>query len=109
MVSKEGSACEVMVGPLEIDEWCGQEEDAKELVDAMVENSALESLVQRLSTFNEASDEEALAVTNTLSIFENMVELSPGVRTPIPTCYQRQNATNVLAEKPDRQVSAIIQ
>ncbi|BDA41413.1 beta-catenin-like protein 1 [Coccomyxa sp. Obi] len=55
------------------------EEDARELVDAMVENSALESLVQRLSSFNESVDEEATAVTNTLSIFENMIELTPGV------------------------------
>lgn len=45
----------------------------------MVENSALESLVQRLSSFNETVDEEAVAVTNTLSIFENMVELAPEV------------------------------
>ncbi len=46
----------------------------------MVENSALESLVQRLSSFNESVDEEATAVTNTLSIFENMIELTSGVR-----------------------------
>ena len=59
----------------------------------MVENSALESLVQRLSSFNEAVDEEAVAVTNTLSIFENMVELSPGVRTRLSASPQRQNAT----------------
>lgn len=60
--------------------WYGQEEDARELVDAMVENSTLESLVQRLSSFNESVDEEATAVTNTLSIFENMIELTPRVR-----------------------------
>ena len=46
---------------------------------AMVEASALESLVQRLASFNEANDDEAEAVANTLSIFENMVELSPQV------------------------------
>lgn len=47
----------------------------------MVEHSALESLVQRLSSFNESIDEEAEAVANTLAIFENMVELSPLVRS----------------------------
>ena len=57
-----------------------QEDEARELVAAMVDNHALESLVQRLGTFNEANDDEAEAVTNTLAIFENIVELSPHVR-----------------------------
>ena len=56
-----------------------QEEEARELVAAMVENSALESLVQRLGSFNEGNDDEAEAVTNTLAIFENIVELSTDV------------------------------
>ena len=56
-----------------------QEEEARELVAAMVENSALESLVQRLGSFNESNDDEAEAVTNTLAIFENVVELSTNV------------------------------
>ena len=56
-----------------------QEEEARELVAAMVENSALESLVQRLGSFNESNDDEAEAVTNTLAIFENIVELSTNV------------------------------
>ena len=56
-----------------------QEEEARELVAAMVENSALESLVQRLGSFNESNDDEAEAVTNTLAIFENIVELSINV------------------------------
>ena len=47
---------------------------------AMVEASALESLAQRLISFNEANDDEAEAVANTLAVFENMVELSPQVR-----------------------------
>ena len=56
-----------------------QEEEARELVAAMVENSALESLVLRLGSFNESNDDEAEAVTNTLAIFENIVELSTNV------------------------------
>ena len=56
-----------------------QEEEARELVAAMVEDSALESLVQRLGSFNESNDDEAEAVTNTLAIFENIVELSTNV------------------------------
>jgi hypothetical protein len=46
----------------------------------MVAGGGLESLVQRLLTFNEASDDEAEAVANTLGLFENMVELSPQAR-----------------------------
>ncbi len=79
--------------------WLGQEEDAKELVDAMVENSALESLVQRLSSFNEAVDEEAVAVTNTLSIFENMVELSPAVRSHLSACQENSKCKHSAALK----------
>jgi hypothetical protein len=54
----------------------------------MIEHSALESLVQRLFSFNESVDEEAVAVANTLATFENMVELSSEVsvvlRSPLP-------------------------
>ncbi len=46
---------------------------------AMVEHSALESLAQRLGSLNESNDDEAEAVSNTLAIFENIVELSPQV------------------------------
>ena len=46
---------------------------------AMVEGGALESLVQRLVGFNEASDDEAEAVANALSLLENMVELDAQV------------------------------
>lgn len=52
----------------------------------MVENSALESLVQRLASFNESNDDEAEAVTNTLAIFENIVELSPNVCPSCQSC-----------------------
>lgn len=50
---------------------------------AMVEHSALESLVQRLGSLNESNDDEAEAVSNTLAIFENIVELAPQV---CPSC-----------------------
>ncbi len=63
-----------------------QEEEARELVAAMVEHSALESLVQRLGSFNESNDDEAEAVSNTLAIFENIVELSQQV---CPSCRIR--------------------
>ena len=64
-----------------------QEEEARELVAAMVEHSALESLVQRLGSFNESNDDEAEAVSNTLAIFENIVELSQQV---CPSCRIRR-------------------
>lgn len=53
---------------------------------AMIENSALESLAQRLGSFNEGNDDEAEAVTNTLAIFENIVELSPHVSSASMPC-----------------------
>lgn len=52
----------------------------------MVAHSALESIVQRLTSFNESVDEEAVAVANALSIFENMVELSSTVPPPAKRC-----------------------
>ncbi len=45
----------------------------------MLENNALELLVHRLGTLNEKVDEEATAVFNVLSIFENLVEIKPEV------------------------------
>ena len=66
-----------------------QEEEARALVAAMVEGGALESLVQRLAGFNEASDDEAEAVANTLSLFENMVELDPQVALPYCMLHPR--------------------
>ena len=59
-----------------------QEEEARALVAAMVEGGALESIVQRLVGFNEASDDEAEAVANSLSLLENMVELDAQVEEP---------------------------
>jgi len=48
-------------------------------VEAMLDANALELLVQRLTSLNEANDEEAAAVHHVLSIFENMVEVKPEV------------------------------
>lgn len=57
-----------------------QEEEAATLVDSMIEYNGLELLVYRLTSLAEAaSDEEGKAVFNTLSIFENMVEVKPEV------------------------------
>lgn len=46
----------------------------------MIEHNGIELLVFRLTSLTEsASDEEGKAVFNTLSIFENMVEVKPEV------------------------------
>uniref|UniRef100_A0A061R0X7 Beta-catenin-like protein 1 n=1 Tax=Tetraselmis sp. GSL018 TaxID=582737 RepID=A0A061R0X7_9CHLO len=55
------------------------EEEAEVLVEALLENNVLELLVQRLGSFDESVDEEATGVFNTLSIFENLVEVKPEV------------------------------
>lgn len=47
----------------------------------MIEHNGIELLVYRLTSLTEAaSDEEGKAVFNTLSIFENMVEVKPEVQ-----------------------------
>ena len=52
------------------------------LVDSMIEHNGIELLVHRLVSLTEAaSDDEGKAVFNTLSIFENMVEVKPEVRS----------------------------
>lgn len=56
-----------------------QEEEAAILVESMLEHNAIELLVQRLNSLAEANPDEAKAVFNTLSIFENMVEVKPEV------------------------------
>ena len=45
----------------------------------MVEHNGLELLVHRLTSLVENSDDERKAVFNTLSIFENMIEVKPEV------------------------------
>ena len=49
------------------------------LVESMVEHNGLELLVHRLTSLVENSDDERKAVFNTLSIFENMIEVKPEV------------------------------
>lgn len=56
-----------------------QEEEARELVAAMVEANGLESLVLRLGNLDEGVAEEDAAVYNALSTLENMIELLPSV------------------------------
>lgn len=56
------------------------EEETRQLVEALLEHSCLELLVQRLGQLNEANDEEAAAAHSVLAIFENMVEVKPEVR-----------------------------
>ncbi|GAB4821117.1 hypothetical protein N2152v2_008163 [Parachlorella kessleri] len=55
------------------------EEEARALVDALLENNVLELLVHRLAAFNESVPEEASAVFAGLGILENMVEVKPEV------------------------------
>lgn len=55
------------------------EDSAAILVDALIENNALELLVQNLSRMEENEPDEASAVFNTLSVLENMVEVRPAV------------------------------
>lgn len=51
------------------------------MVDCMLEHNGIELLVHRLTSLSEsASDDEGKAVFNTLSIFENMIEVKPEVR-----------------------------
>ena len=57
-----------------------QEEEARELVAAMVDANGLESLVLRLGGLDEGVAEEDAAVNNALGTLENMVELQPSVR-----------------------------
>lgn len=50
------------------------------LVDSMLEQNGIELLVHRLTSLIETvSDDEGKAVFNTLSIFENMIEVKPEV------------------------------
>ncbi len=58
-------------------------EEARALVDCLVEHNGLELLVQRLLSLNESVEEEARAVHNCLAVFENVVEVS-GVSTTPP-------------------------
>ncbi|XP_024362971.1 uncharacterized protein [Physcomitrium patens] len=55
------------------------DEPALVLVDALIENNALELLVQNLGRMDEVDSDEAACVFNTLSIIENMTEVKPAV------------------------------
>ncbi|WOK94807.1 beta-catenin-like protein 1 [Canna indica] len=55
------------------------EEPARALVDAFLENNALELLVQNLARLSEADPDEATAIYNTLSTIENLIEVKPAV------------------------------
>lgn len=55
------------------------DEPARVLVDALVENNALELLVQNMGRLSEADPDEAAAIYSTLSTIENMIEVKPAV------------------------------
>lgn len=55
------------------------EEEAAALVEGLLDNDALSLLVHRLNAFNESVPEEAAAVYNVLTIFENIIEVKPEV------------------------------
>ncbi|GMH44993.1 hypothetical protein BSKO_12950 [Bryopsis sp. KO-2023] len=58
------------------EEWAAE---FKVLVSTMLENNALELLIQRLGQLNETGEEEAGAIFNILTIIENMIDVSPEV------------------------------
>lgn len=55
------------------------DEPAKVLVDALVDSSALEPLVQNLHRLSEKDADENAAVYNTLAKIENLIEVKPTV------------------------------
>ncbi|XP_011624690.1 beta-catenin-like protein 1 isoform X2 [Amborella trichopoda] len=55
------------------------DESAQILVDSLVENNALELLVQNLGRLSETDPDEMTAIYNTLATIENMVEVKPSV------------------------------
>lgn len=55
------------------------DEPARILVDALVENNALELLVQNLGRLSEIDPDESAAIYNTLATIENMIEVKPAV------------------------------
>ncbi|CAI9758109.1 unnamed protein product [Fraxinus pennsylvanica] len=55
------------------------DEPAQVLVDALIENNAVELLVQNLARLNDSDPEESAAIYNTLSTIENLIEVKPSV------------------------------
>ena len=71
-----------MQGPKPEAKCCAQDEEAEQLVTAMLEANALELLVQRMVHFNDRKeDDEATAVFSALNVLENLVEIKGEVRT----------------------------
>lgn len=56
-----------------------QDEEAEQLVTAMLDANALELLVQRMGSFNDRQDDDATAVFSALNIIENLVEVNEKV------------------------------
>jgi beta-catenin-like protein 1 len=54
-------------------------EEALCIVDALIENQALELLVQNLSRLDENEEEDAKGVYNTMGIIENLTEVKPDI------------------------------
>ncbi|RYR65293.1 hypothetical protein Ahy_A03g011232 isoform B [Arachis hypogaea] len=55
------------------------DEPAKVLVDALIENSVLELLVQNLHRLNDSDPDDSAAVYATLATIENLIEVKPAV------------------------------
>ncbi|KAL3630375.1 hypothetical protein CASFOL_023359 [Castilleja foliolosa] len=55
------------------------DESALVLVDALIENNAVELLVQNLARLNDSDPDESAAIYNTLSTIENLIEVKPSV------------------------------
>lgn len=55
------------------------DESAQVLVDALVENNAVELLVQNLARLSDSDPDESAAIYNTLSTVENLIEVKPSV------------------------------
>ncbi|KAK6927797.1 Beta-catenin-like protein 1, N-terminal [Dillenia turbinata] len=55
------------------------DEPARILVDALIENNALESLVQNLGRLSDSDPDESTAIYNTLATIENLIEVKPAV------------------------------
>lgn len=55
------------------------DESAQVLVDALIENNAVELLVQNLARLNDSDPDESTAIYNTLSTIENLIEVKPSV------------------------------
>lgn len=54
-------------------------EPAQVLVNSLVDNNALESLVMNLHRLSDSDPDESTAIYNTLSTIENMIEINPAV------------------------------